>query len=128
VIKIDKKKNYLIIAGVLLVVGFIAWDVLCGGNISNNGNGADAVRTELESVSDKQQSAIDGLTNIEAGLDDSQREAGAISEGLGDVADSIGTVEERINDSETRAKSSAELISESQSILSRVRERGKTGD
>jgi uncharacterized phage infection (PIP) family protein YhgE len=127
-IKIDKKKSYILIAGIVFIVGLIAWNVLSGSNISNNGNGADTVRKELGSVSDKQQSVAKRLDTIETGLSDSAAKAGTISEGLGSITKTVTNAENRISNSETRAQSSAELISKSQSILARVRERGKTGN
>ena len=124
--KILANKNYLIIAGILLIVGFIAWDVF-GGNVSNSGSGADAVRSDLSAVGQQQQAAIDGLGRIENGLDSGAAEAGRVSAGLGDTAKSITTVENRIDGSEAKLTDSAGLIAEGERILATVRARGQSG-
>jgi peptidoglycan hydrolase CwlO-like protein len=126
VFNFDKKTTIITIV-ILLIAGVACWLMFSGG-IPDTGSGIDAARTNLQSVGDQQQSAIDRLGDIETGLTDSANKAGTISTGLGDTAKSIDTVTGRIDQSEVRLKSSAELISEGQRILATVRERGQTGN
>lgn len=118
------KKTLLIIA-MCVIAGLIAWNVYGGGD---NPSGADQVRSDLRSVGDQQQSAIDGLGIIENGLGDSAEQAGTISAGLGDVAGTINTVEDRIDASQDRLKSSASLIAEGKSIIRSVQQRNGIGN
>ncbi|WP_143050599.1 hypothetical protein [Propionispora vibrioides] len=125
-IKIDKK--IIIIAALFLVIATGCWYLFgSGGNISNNGVGADQVRSDLSAVGQQQSAAIDGLGRIETGLSDGAAKVGTISAGLNDTTKSIAATESRIDASQNAARSSSELIAEGQRILGQVRERSKNG-
>jgi hypothetical protein len=109
----------------LLIAGIVAWNVLSG---DNNGSGVNQVRSDIRSAAEQQQSAIDGIKSVEAGLDAGQKQAGTISAGLGDAAKSINTVEDRIDASSDKLRTSADLIAEGKSIVERVRKRGQSGN
>lgn len=100
--QINKKIVYLL-AGVLLVAG--GWFYFAGrGDVSDIRDRADTVRNELESAQQEQQDQAAALDQAESAIRDSAERA------------------ERIKDAECR---DAEIIRESQSIIDRVRERGK---
>ena len=96
--------------GILLcLIGYFVWQ---SGNVSNNGNGADAVRTELDGARTAQQEQADTLRQASEAT---ERSAGAV-ENSKRANQEISSIE----------RTDAELIRESQSILERVRERGRT--
>lgn len=122
------KKTYLIIFGVLLVTGIIAWNVFSAGRcVSNNSDGIGQVRSDIRSAQQQQSAAYDGIGRVENGLGASAAEAGRISDGIGSTTESIAAVENRIDASESKLRSSADLIAEGKRIVSTVRERGKVG-
>ena len=130
-ITIDKKTIYNISIAVvgLLLIGVFSGYVFCiRTNISDNGNGAGQVGSDIQSAGQQQSAAIDGITAIENGLDTSAPEVGRISTGISESAKSIEEVENRIDANQDKLKSSSELIAESKRILETVRERGKIGN
>lgn len=120
----DKKTTYIIIA--LLLAGAIAWYMF--GRVPCDGERINEIRTDIQSIGDQQQTAIEGLGRIENGLSDSAAEAGRVSTGLGDVAESVTSIEDRISASQERVRDSAELIREGKSILAGIRARGQAGN
>ena len=130
-ITIDKKTIYNISIAVvgLLLIGVFSGYVFCiRTNISDNGNGAGQVGSDIQSVGQQQSDADNGIKHVEAGLDSSAAEAGRISTEIGNTAESIAAVENRIDTSESKLRSSADLIAEGKRIVSTVRERGKVGN
>jgi outer membrane murein-binding lipoprotein Lpp len=121
-INIDKIMQYkkYIIAAVLLIAALVAWNVFSGGNSTGRVN---EIKSDLQSVGDKQQSAIVRLGTIENGLTDSASKAASISEGLGNTSKSIDTVKDRISIDQNRLTDSASLISEGQRIIYNVQQR-----
>ncbi|AIF54096.1 hypothetical protein [Pelosinus sp. UFO1] len=121
------KKTIIIIAIGLFIVGVLGW-FMFGRGIPDTGSAIDQTRSNLSTVGDKQQSAIERLDVIENGLTNSADKACAISAGIGNTTKSINSVEGRITESQDRLKSSAGLITEGKSILRQVRERGQVGN
>jgi peptidoglycan hydrolase CwlO-like protein len=118
------KKTIVIIAVGVLIIGAACWLMFSRG-IPDTGSGIDKARTNIQSVGDKQQSAIDRLGTVETGLERSASEIGHISTGLKDTAGAINSVEGRISKSESKLNSSAGLIAEGKSILGQIRARGQ---
>lgn len=112
---VDNQKRAYFIGGlaVAVVVAVILWFVCAGRtSIHDLRNGADAVRNELDSAQTAQQGQVDTLRQARETVDRSTRA----------IEDSKRTNQE-ISSIE---RTDAELIRESQSILERVRERGRT--
>lgn len=110
----DKKKAYFIGSiAFLLVVAIVIWFVCAGEtSIHDLRYGADAVRTELDNARTAQQGQVDTLKQASEAT---ERSAGAV-ENSKRANQEISSIE----------RTDAELIRESQSILERVRERGRT--
>lgn len=111
----DNKKRAYFIGGlaVAVVVAVIIWFVCAGrSTVHDLQNGADAIRTEFDNARTAQQRQEDTLRQASEAA---ERSAGA-------VEDSERANQEISNIEQT----DAELIRESQSILERVRERGRT--
>lgn len=111
----DNQKRAYFIGGlaVAVVVAIVIWFACTGRtSIHDLRNGADAVRTELDGARTAQQEQADTLR--QAG-EAAERSAGAIEDS------------EKTNQEISRIeRTDAELISESKSILERVRARGGT--
>lgn len=105
----NRQKVYIAAAliFILLLSGFV-W-FFCAGrsDVSDIRRGADTVRNELESAREEQRDQAAALDRAENAASDSQRAAGEIQ-----------SIERR----------DADLISGSQSIIDRVRERGTAQD
>lgn len=105
----DKKQKLCAaaLACVVLLAGLV-W-FLCAGrsDVSDIRRGADTVRNELESAREEQREQAGSLDRAAEAASDSQRAAGEIQ-----------SIERR----------DADLISGSQSIIDRVRERGTAQD
>lgn len=99
-----------------------------GSRIFNNGAGADETRKHIDEAREQQQSAIDRLGNVEAGLDDSIQSARAVSDGLADTAKTVDNTKDRIESSEGRLAESTRLIDEGKSILAGIRKRHEKED
>lgn len=90
-----------------------------GSHLYDHGNGANAVREQLNRAEDNQRSITDGLQRA---ADQSGRITSEIDESRGivqDIAESAGRSAGQIDQA-------GSLIDSSQSILERVRQRGKT--
>lgn len=113
-----KSRNY-IIAGVLVVLLCALALRSCG--VHDNGNGADAVREQLNAVGRNQQSIADGIADVEGTADSI---AGSIDQSETAISGAAGTVAKL----ESNNKTAGELIAECQQIIERVRSRdeGKT--
>lgn len=111
----ENQKRAYFISGLAfaVVVAVILWFVCAGrSTVHDLRNGADAVRTELDGARTAQQEQADTLR--QAG-EAAERSAGAIEDS------------EKTNQEISRIeRTDAELISESKSILERVRARGGT--
>ena len=106
----NKKKAALLAAGVLLVAS--CWFYFAGRNdVSDIGKRADETRSELESAREEQR---DQAAALERATDAADRSQSAIRDG-----------EERADRVQELERGDAEIIRESQSIIDRVRERGK---
>ena len=109
----DCKKIMYLLAGLLVVVS--CWYFLSGRNdVSDIGDRADAVRNGLESAEEEQRDQAESLDRAEGAADRSQSA----------VRDS----EERADRVQELERSDAEIIRESQSIINRVRARGRPQD
>lgn len=107
--QINKKIVYLL-AGVLALAS--CWYFLAGrGDVSDIGDRADTVRSELESAGEEQRDQAAALDRAENAADRSQS-------AIRDSAERADRVQEL-------ERSDAEIIIESQSIIDRVRARGK---
>lgn len=111
----ENQKRVYFIGGlaVAVVVAVILWFICAGrSTVHDLRNGADAIRTELNDARTAQQEQADTLR--QAG-EAAERSAGAIEDS------------EKTNQEISRIeRTDAELISESKSILERVRARGGT--
>lgn len=110
----NKKRAYFIGSlAVAVVVAIVIW-FACAGRTSIHDlrNGADTVKNELDNARTAQQRQADTLRQASEAT---QRSAGAI-ENSERANQEISSIE----------RTDAELIRESQSILERVRERGRT--
>lgn len=111
----ENKKRAYFIGGlaVAVVVAIILWFICAGrSTVHDLRNGADAVRTELDNARTAQQRQEDTLRQASEAA---ERSAGAVEDS------------ERANQEISRIeRTDAELISESKSILERVRARGGT--
>ena len=110
--------------GILLVVGVLIGLAILhffGGN--NNDGRADAIRTDLQRIEEKQQYTIERIGRIEKGLDKSIVITEGISSRIGEVVDSVGAVESRINASKGRIIDSQLRIETGIGILQGIRER-----
>ena len=104
------KKMALLAAGVLILA--IGWFYFAGRNdVSDIGDRADTVRSELESAREEQRDQAAALDRAENAADRSQS-------AIRDSAERTDRVQEL-------ERSDAEIIRESQSILEAVRGRGK---
>lgn len=121
-INIDKKKAYLIIAGILLSI-FLLWSVY---GISDNGGGIDTVRSELGTTQSEQHSVTNSLGTVESGLIEAGNTASGISEQLQEARTTNTNIINRNTKSESYVGSSGELITDCQRILKQVRERGQS--
>lgn len=105
-----KKILTAVAAGVLLVAS--CWFYFAGrGDVSDIGKRADETRSELESAREEQRDQAAALDRAENAADRSQS--------------AIRDSEERADRVEELERSDAEIIRESQSILNRVKARGK---
>lgn len=99
----NQKKLALLAAGVLLVAGCFFY--FAGRNdVSDIGKRADDARNGLRSAEEKQREQAKSLDRAESAIRDSAERADRVQE---------------------LERSDAEIIRESQSIINRVRERGK---
>lgn len=108
----DEKEKLLvyIVAGV--IVGLLFWWYVAGRNdVSDIGNRADTVREELTDAQGTQRQQAESLDRAETAAGESQSA----------IRDSARTADEI----QSLEREDAELIRESQSILDRVRARGK---
>ena len=114
----EKNLKYGVIGVLLLaalVIGYFVWQ---SGNVSNNGNGADAVRNELtnaESSQSRTAESLDRASDLAESAERDNQEAGR----------GIEKIEEGNRNLQDSERSDAEIIRESKSILDRVRARGK---
>ncbi len=111
----DNKKRAYFISGLafVLVISIIIWFVYAGrSTVRDLRNGADTVRNELDNARTAQQGQVDTLRQASEAT---ERSAGAV-ENSKQANQEISSIE----------RTDAELIRESQSILERVRERGRT--
>lgn len=107
--QINKKIVYLL-AGVLALAS--CWYFLAGrGDVSDIGDRADTVRSELESAGEEQRDQAAALDQAENAADRSQS-------AIRDSAERADRVQEL-------ERSDAEIIRESQSILEAIRGRGE---
>ena len=110
----NKKRTYFI-GGLafLVVVAVIIWFVCAGrSTVHDLRNGADAIRTEFDNARTAQQRQEDTLRQASEAT---ERSEGAV-ENSKRANQEISSIE----------RTDAELIRESQSILERVREKGRT--
>ena len=109
----DIEKRYTAICisvAALLAIG--GWYFLAGrGDVSDIGKRADETRSELESAREEQRDQAAALDRAENAADRSQS--------------AIRDSEERTDRVQELERSDAEIIRESQSILNRVKARGK---
>lgn len=106
----NREKLMAIAAGVLLVAS--GWFYFAGrGDVSDIGKRADETRSELESAREEQRDQAAALDRAENAADRSQ----SAIRGSAERADRVQSLE----------RGDAEIITESQSILEAVRERGK---
>lgn len=99
----NREKLMAIAAGLLIVAGVWLW---CAGrnDVSDIGKRADETRSELKSAREEQRDQAAALDRAEGAIRDSAERA-----------DRVQSLE----------RSDAEIITESQSIIDRVRARGK---
>lgn len=101
-------ENKNIIIAVVLVIGFIAYNVWSNGNISTNGITTDTVRSQYKSVGTELKGTGQAIT-------ESQRLAS-------EVRQTNTTVIREINTSREINQSNRELIADSKRIIREVRQ------
>lgn len=116
----DIEKHYTAICiSVVALLAIGVWFYFAGrGDVSDIGKRADETRSELESAREEQRDQAAALDRAENAADRSQsaiRESQQLS----------GRIEERNTEIQGIERSDAEVIRESQSIIDRVRERGR---
>lgn len=145
---IHRASIIIILMLICLCTGFYLGYKEFGENVHNNGNGADAVREQLQDAESGQREeaeSIDRATErVERGINASDGITDSISKGIDDVSRGNDAVESSSKSSELAKESikssisrtgqlkeiestDAGIITESQSILERVRERGQEG-
>lgn len=111
----DNQKRLYFIGGIatLVVISVILW-FICAGRTSIHDlrDRADAVRTELDNAAESQRAEADTL-----------RQASEATERSAGTVENSKRANQEISNIE---RTDAELIRESQSILERVREKGRT--
>ena len=98
----EAKKNYLYIAGLLLVIFALCYLHGCGSSVRNDGSGIDGARTNIQQAGDSQREAT-------AGIGRAEKAAGGIAGGI-----------ERIENTSTEER---ELIERGKQILATIRKR-----
>jgi hypothetical protein len=127
VITIDKSKVKIvvIVIGVLLIcIG--AWYMCSSRNVSDNGDGANAVTEQLGNARDAEQSAADSVESISTGLQDAQGTVDELTESNSNAQNTANNITESVSESYERATNSADIIRQCKQIVSTVRERGKS--
>ena len=108
--------------GILLcLIGYFVWQ---SGNVSNNGNGAGAVRNEFKQAGKSIDDAQGRAESIEARLD---RSTTAITNGqsaIGSSLERINSIQERTAAIEAGLDEVERELGESQSIVRSIRGRG----
>ena len=109
--EITEKEKVALCVGAGLLVVVSCWYIFASRNdVSDIGKRADETRSELESAREEQREQAAALDRAENAADRSQS--------------AIRDSEERTYRVQELERSDAEIITESQSILDRVRERG----
>jgi hypothetical protein len=122
---LNDKKFYIIIVIACVAIGiFFGW-LLFRENVHDNGGRIDTAYEQLDRTSEYQQSVNESLGTIRDGLDGSIDTVIRIEERNESIEESVDTVTDRNETCIDLLRESAERIEESQSILARVRERGK---
>lgn len=125
---LNANKKNLIIAGILCIILGIAWNVFSGNDVSNNGVGADTVRTELNTAITGQQATIDKLGEINTGLGKSANTVGTISDRITDSEGRVTQISADLTDSSAILKRDAGILESGSEILRRVRTRSEVKD
>jgi predicted negative regulator of RcsB-dependent stress response len=113
---LQTNKNYLIGAGVLVLLGvFGYWLYLT--HISGDGTGANKVRQQLGNAIQQQSEAADTIKSVESGIGNSVKSVGNIENTVSHIANTNAT-------SIATATDSTSLIADSQRILREIRQRG----
>ncbi len=118
--QITNNQKYIafLLVGMLLMGG--AWNVLSGGgDVSDNGVGAGAVTNQLDQTGKELQDTAAGLNNVKQAVDRSVERVER-SETI------IREVQVRTDNDAAVLSESAGLITDSQRIISTVRQRGKS--
>lgn len=113
----ENKKRYVYIGILALILGFCFWYIF-SESVSNNGSGADAVRTELNGAGELIDSSIE-LAGIAE-----ERITGA-EDAIRDSIERVDRIEERNSQIEDKLTTILRLNRESQSIIQGIRERSQ---
>jgi len=118
----NEKNNkwYLYVLMFFVVVVASCYLLSQSGNVSNNGSGADAVRTELDSAGKLINSSLESARNAERGIEGAEN---AIRGSL----ERIEAIESRDTEIAGRLGESLRINRESQSIIQGIRKRGQAG-
>lgn len=120
----EKNLKYGVIGVLLLaalVIGYFVWQ---SGNVSNNGNGADAVRNQLSESRESIADAEERAKSIEAGLDRSTTAITNSQSAIGNSLDRIDSIQARTATIEAGLAEVERELAESQSIVRSIRGRG----
>lgn len=112
-ITIDKKQICLIIAGVLLIVGLIAWYVL-SGNVHSDGTAATNITQQLDQVLTNQR-------NLTTQLDGYAKDVAASNARLETVTNRLETVSGRISNAENGVSQATEKLRSSDALIEELR-------
>lgn len=99
----------------------LAGHLLSGSDVSDNGNGTNSTRKQLQQLGTDQQELTGEIREAAAG-------AGSIAEQAGAVREGMLQVREQAADLNGEIRKSGEIIRESREILATIRARGATRD
>lgn len=116
-----KGSKYLLSAFIIIGGIIIAGHLLSGSDVSDNGNGTNSTRKQLQQLGTDQQELTGEIREAAAG-------AGSIAEQAGAVREGMLQVREQAADLNGEIRKSGEIIRESREILATIRSRGATRD
>ncbi len=113
------KKTLCITAIVVLLCLCVA--LVLHSGVSDNGDGADGVREQLEQ-------SMDNQSTITAGIGDAGEQAKSVTDSIERSAERIGEIGDAVDNLASSERAAGEIIADSQRILGRIRERGQEKD
>lgn len=115
-----KGSKYLLSAFIIIGGIIIAGHLLSGSDVSDNGNGTNSTRKQLQQLGTTQQEFTGEIREAAAGAGNIAEQAGAVREGMLQAGEQAAALNGEIRESE-------KIIDESREIITTVRARGATG-